>query len=252
MIDLTNNVILITGGSRGIGLATSLLATKAGAKVAISYAGNKAAAEAAKAEVEKLGGEALLLPGDLTDEKIAEAAVAKTVEHFGRLDTLVNNHGIWNYGAIDSMSSETWLRLMDVNLNSVFYITRAATKVMKEQGSGTVIMVTSTAAQRGEAEHGHYAASKGALVALTKSISSELAPLGITCNSVAPGWVDTEMSVDSLSDPANREKIRKSIPVQRIPPAEDIAGPIIFLASKLARHISGEILNVNGGAVLNG
>jgi 3-oxoacyl-[acyl-carrier protein] reductase len=141
---------------------------------------------------------------------------------------------------------------MEVNLDSVYYFTNAVVPNMKKQRQGWIINVASTAAVRGEALHSHYAASKGALVALTKSLAVELAPYNIRVNCVAPGWVDTDMCTEVFSDPSFKESVRQSIPLKRIPPPEDIAGPILFLASDLARHVTGAIINVNGGSVLCG
>lgn len=252
MISFDGKVALITGGTRGIGAACSRMFAQAGASVAMSYLRDHDSAQKLATELAGMGAECLAVAGDLAREEDAKNLVDETIERFGRIDILVNNHGIWNEGAIDTMSVETWDRLMEVNLRAVFLVTQHVVRQMKKQGSGTIINVSSTAGQRGEAFHSHYAASKGALISMTKSWSSELAPEGITCNSVAPGWVDTEMCDGVFSDKAYKEEVRMSIPVRRIPPPEDIAGPIIFLASDLARHITGEILNVNGGSVLVG
>jgi 3-oxoacyl-[acyl-carrier protein] reductase len=252
MINLEGKVALVTGGTRGIGAACSRMFAQAGARVAMSYLNNTAAAEKVLAEIRALGGTAIAIAGDLAREEDADRLVAETITSFGRLDILVNNHGIWPYGAIDTMPTDVWLRAMDVNLNAVMYVTRAAARQMKLQKSGTIINISSTAGQRGEAFHSHYAATKGAVISLTKSWSTELAPDGITVNCVAPGWVDTEMCDEVFADAAYKEQVRKGIPIGRIPPPEDIAGPVIFLASHLARHITGEILNVNGGSVLCG
>lgn len=252
MIYLDAKIALVTGGTRGIGAACSRLFVQAGAKVAMSYQNNASAAEKLLGELREAGGEAIAVAGDLSRETEADRLVAETLAAFGRIDILVNNHGIWPYGAIDTMPTDVWLRAMDVNLNSVMYVTRAVARQMKAQKSGTIINISSTAGQRGEAFHSHYAATKGAVISLTKSWSTELAPDGITVNCVAPGWVDTEMCDEVFADAAYREQVRIGIPIGRIPPPEDIAGPVLFLASPLARHITGEILNVNGGSVLCG
>ena len=252
MISFEGKVMLITGGTRGIGAACSRMFAEGGADVAMSYLSDHDAAQKLAAELAAMDADCLAVAGDLSREEDAANLVNETIERFGRIDVLVNNHGIWTEGAVDTMSVETWDKTIAVNLRAVFLVTQQVVRQMKKQGSGTIINVSSTAGQRGEAFHSHYAASKGALISMTKSWSSELTPNGITCNAVAPGWVDTEMCGDVFSDAAYKEEVRKSIPIGRIPPPEDIAGPIIFLASDLARHITGEIINVNGGSVLCG
>lgn len=252
MINLENQIVLITGGSRGIGAATARLFAQAGADVAISYLSNHKAAQEIVADVEGAGRQCLAVPGELSREKDASALVEATVNRFGKIDVLVNNHGIWTEGAIDTMPAEVWDETMAVNLRAVFLVTQFAVREMKRSGGGKVVLISSTAGQRGEAFHSHYAASKGAVIALTKSLAPELAPHNINVNCVAPGWVDTDMCTEVFSDAAYKEEVRRSIPLGRIPPPVDIAGPILFLASDLARHITGEILNVNGGSVLCG
>jgi 3-oxoacyl-[acyl-carrier protein] reductase len=174
------------------------------------------------------------------------------IREFGRIDILVNNAGIWTYLEIGSGDAQAWKETMGVDLDSVYYFTDAVLPQMKKQKQGWIINVGSTAGIRGEAFHSHYAATKGALNSLTKSWAVEFAPYNIRVNLVAPGWVDTDMCAGVFSDPAFKESVRQSIPLQRIPPPEDIAGPILFLASDLARHITGAIINVNGGSVLCG
>jgi 3-oxoacyl-[acyl-carrier protein] reductase len=180
-----------------------------------------------------------------------ENLVRTTVEKFGQIDILVNNAGIWTEAAIEKMNDDVLDRLLDINLKGCFYTTSAAVGHMKKQKSGNIIFIASTAAQRGEAFHSHYAASKGALVALTKSLSTELAFDNIRVNCVAPGWVDTDMSHEALIGP-DAPKILSLIPLGRAGTAEEIAGPIVFMASEWAGFIDGEVLNVNGGAVLAG
>jgi len=252
MIRFDGRKVLITGGSRGIGRAAALMFAEAGADVAFTYASNRAAAEEVRAGVAALGREGLAYQADMADKVALDRAVGDLLARWGEVDTLVNNAGIWTYLEMGRMDEAVYRETVAVNIDGVFYVTNAVVPRMKEKGRGWIINVTSTAGVRGEALHSHYAASKGALHALTKSLAVELAPYGIRVNSVAPGWVDTDMSAGSFSDAGFKEKVRLSIPLQRIPPAEDIAGPILFLASDLARHITGEIVNVNGGAVLCG
>jgi 3-oxoacyl-[acyl-carrier protein] reductase len=252
MINLKGKTALITGGTRGIGAATSRMLVKAGAIVAVAYRSNEKAADTILAELNLYGQHAVAVRGDLSDQESAESVVAEALDHLEHIDILVNNHGIWNEMPLEALDVAILDELIAVNLRSVFLVTAPVVKHMKQRGTGTIINVSSTAGQRGEAFHSHYAASKGAIISMTKSWSSEFAPSGITCNCVAPGWVETEMCDGVFSNRDFREYVRESIPVKRIATPEDIAGPILFLASPLARHISGEIINVNGGAVLPG
>lgn len=252
MIELRDQVALITGGSRGIGAATAMLFGKAGANVAITYHGNDARANEIVSAIAGMGGKAKAYKGDNSNSEIVKRIVEEVVLDFGRIDVLVNNAGIWTGGEIDSLDEKSWDETIDLNLKGTFLFCHYVTPIMKRQKRGRIINVSSTAGQRGEAHHSHYAASKGGVISLTKSLSTELAPFNILVNSVAPGWVDTELCADVFSDKAYKEEVRRSIPLGRIPTAEDIAGPILFLASDLARHITGEILNVNGGSVLAG
>ncbi len=252
MIELRGKTALITGGSRGIGRATAILFAQAGADVAINYASREAAAKEVKGEVESRGRKCLLLKADISRQEEVVRMVEIMVEELAAVDILVNNAGIWTYGEIGNVASHRWEETIKANLDSVFFVTNAVVPHMKKKNRGWIINVSSTAAIRGEALHSHYAATKGAINALTKSWAVELAPFNIRVNCVAPGWVDTDMCADVFSDPAFRESVRQSIPLKRIPPPEDIAGPILFLASDLARHITGAIINVNGGAVLSG
>jgi len=256
---LAGKVALVTGGSRGIGAATVKLLRQAGARVVFSY---RTAEVQALALVEECGGAAVCraVKQDLATVEDGQALVEAAVEVFGRLDCLVVNHGVWppHDQAIATMSVEQWRGTMGVNLDSVFGLVRAGVAAMLQQepdGKGVrghVVLVASTAAQRGEAFHADYAASKGALLSLTKSLSSELAGQGILCNCVAPGWVRTEMSAGTLSDPIASKKALGLIPLGRAAEPEEIAGPIVFLCTPWAGFVSGEVFNVNGGAVLVG
>jgi len=249
-ISLSGQRALITGGSRGIGKATAIYFAQAGCDVAISYQRNVKAAEETKAQLEALGVAALAVKADFASPAEALQMVEQVLEEWGNIDVLVNNAGIWTYGEMGDMTPEVWEETIKVNLSSIFYTCNALVPSLKERKKGVIINVSSTAGVRGEAGHSHYAATKGALIALTKSLAVELAPYGIRVNCVAPGWVDTDMCEDVFADQEYKEKIRQTIPLGRIPPPEDIAGPILFLASDLARHITGEVLNVNGGSVL--
>ncbi|MDQ7817121.1 MAG: 3-oxoacyl-ACP reductase FabG [Melioribacteraceae bacterium] len=249
MIDLSSKVTIITGGSRGIGEACVRLFAEANSKVAFTYKSTKEKSD----ELElKYPGKVKGYQVDMESEKEIFEMVDKVVKDFGRVDVLVHNAGIWNDGTLENMTLDHWNELIRINLTSTFLFCKACAIYMKQNNFGRMILITSTAGQRGEAFHSHYAASKGGMISFTKSLAVELAPHNITVNSVAPGWVDTEMNDGVFADKEYKESVRKGIPVGRIATAEDIAGPTLFLASDLARHINGEILNVNGGSVLCG
>ncbi len=259
-LSLSGRVALITGGSRGIGAATVRLFRQAGARVVFNY---QSAKEAAEALAEECGGPeaCVTVQQTLATPEDGRALVAAAVAALGRLDCLVVNHGVWppHDAPIATMSTEQWRSTLAINLDSVFGLVQAAVAQMQAQpqsefssAKGHIVLVSSTAGQRGEAFHADYAASKGALISLTKSLSSELAPQGIYCNCVAPGWVATEMSHAALSDPATSKKVLTTIPLGRVGHVDEIAGPILFLCTPLAGFCSGEIMNVNGGAVLVG
>jgi len=250
MISLAGTRSLITGGSRGIGRATALLFARAGADVVITCHTRRNAADEVAGEIRAMGRRALVLAGDLADRAVVDRHFEEIAREFGTLDHFVANAGVWpvEETPLRDMDDARWRHTLGANLDAVFYTTRAALRLMGP--GGRVVLISSTAGQRGEANHADYAATKGALISLTKSLAIECAP-DITVNSVAPGWVDTEMSWPAFGDGA-RERIAATIPLRRIPPAEDLAGPVLFLCSDLARHITGEILNVNGGSVLCG
>ncbi|MGD0890745.1 MAG: glucose 1-dehydrogenase [Terracidiphilus sp.] len=256
---LEDKVVLITGGSRGIGAETVRLFSEAGAKVAFSYRQAREQAEALAAECGGPG-RSIAIEQDLNTPQDGRALVAAAVAAFGRLDVLVANHGIWppDDAPIAQMAEAQWRRTMGVNLDSVFGLVQAAVAQMDAQtplpndARGHIVLISSTAGQRGEANHADYAVTKGALISLTKSLSSELAPRGIRVNCVAPGWVTTEMSAAALGHPEVGLKIKSGIPVGRAATPREIAGPVLFLCTPLAGFISGEVLNVNGGAVLVG
>ncbi len=251
MIDLQGRSILITGGARGIGAACSRMAARAGARVAVNYRVERHAADELIREITTAGGEAFALAADIAVAEEAEMMVEETVDRYGAIDILVNNAGIWKGSPIEEMSDGEWAETISVNLTGTFHMIRAAVPHMKQAGRGRIINISSTAGQRGEANHAHYAASKGAVIALTKSLAAELAGDGILTNSVAPGWVDTELSREALEGP-QADAIRALIPLGRPGTPDEIAGAVIYLASDLAGFVNGEVLNVNGGAVLCG
>ncbi len=263
LLSLTGKVALITGGSRGIGAATVRLFRQAGARVVFSYQSRTSDAQALVADC---GGPDLCraIQQDLATVEDGRTLVASASAVFGRLDCLIVNHGIWppHNAPITTMTTDQWRRTLSINLDSSFGLVQAAAAQMQSQPQaqpnaetkalGHIILVSSTAGQRGEAFHADYAASKGAIISLTKSLSSELAPQGIYCNCVAPGWVNTEMAGGVLNDPELSKPALALIPLGRPGHVDEIAGPILFLCTPYAGFISGEIFNVNGGAVLIG
>jgi len=185
--------------------------------------------------------------------------VKAAVERFGRMDILIANHGVWPAEdmAVEKMSDQQWRSTLAINLDSVFGLVKYSVAQMKTQprtgaAAGHIVLISSTSGQRGEAFHCDYSATKGALISMVKSLSAELAADRIYVNSVAPGWVDTDMSAATLADPGTGDKIRRTIPLGRAGRPEEIAGPVLFLCTELAGFITGEIFNVNGGAVLVG
>jgi 3-oxoacyl-[acyl-carrier protein] reductase len=251
VISLTGKRAVVTGGSRGIGAATTLLLAECGADVMVGYRARSAEADAVVARARAAGVRAEAFAADLGDAAGADALMHATVSALGGVDIVVLNHGVWPEEEVPvaELDEARWRHTMRANVDSMFYVARAAGRVLVE--GGRIVMVSSTAGQRGESMHADYAASKGAMISFVKSLAVELAPRGVTVNSVAPGWVDTEMTRGAM-DHGGRERIAATIPVGRVATAEDIAGPIVFLCSAHARHVTGEILNVNGGSVLCG
>jgi len=252
-LSLANKVAVVTGGSRGIGAATVKMLVAAGARVMFAYEKNKRAADEVVAACgkEKCAGLAISLDDAASAKKLIEAAV----QRFGQLDILIANHGVWPSQdiAISQMSDAQWRRTVAINLDSVFGLVKYAVAQMKQQRSGGhVVLVSSTAGQRGEAYHCDYAATKGALISMVKGLSTELAPDSIYVNCVAPGWVDTDMAAPALNDADMRRRVLEKIPLGRVATPEEIAAPILFLCTPHAGFVTGEIFNVNGGAVLVG
>jgi 3-oxoacyl-[acyl-carrier protein] reductase len=256
-LSLSGKVALITGGSRGIGAATVRMFVAAGARVAFNYQRTQAQAEQL---VNDLGANhCAAFACDLSGTKNARELVASAVNRFGRVDILVANHGVWppEDAAIDQMSDEQWRQTVAVNLDSVFGLVKHSVAQMKKQGksgaaAGHIVLVSSTAGQRGEAFHCDYAATKGALISMVKGLSTELAGDHIYVNCVAPGWVDTDMAAPALNHPKTRSAIFATIPLGRVGKPEEIAAPILFLCTEHAGFITGETFNVNGGSVLAG
>jgi len=244
-------VAIVTGGSRGIGRETAIRLAEAGAKVVISYLSNEQAAEEVVSACAAFDAEAIAVRGDVSDLRQASALAEATLARFGRIDLLVANAGIWEGAPVEEISEELWDKVIGTNLKGTWAPCRAVVPEMKKQGCGSIVIVSSTAGQRGESGYSNYAASKGGQISFTKSLAVELAPT-IRVNCVAPGWVDTELNNSVFGDTTYKQQVTDAVPLRRIATADDVALAIIFLASDWSRHITGEILNVNGGAVLCG
>jgi len=254
MISLAGKAALITGGSRGIGAATVKLFAQAGADVVFSYNQAKEAAKHIAADAGKHGTRVEAFKADVGRHSDNRKLVEQAIARLGRIDILVANAGVWNLEdlPIEKMTERQWDEMVRVNLTSVYSVIHFAVPQMIKQKSGKIIPISSTAGQRGESFHTHYGASKGGIIAFTKGLATELARHGILVNSVAPGWVATDMSNPVLETKAGQKMAAAAIPLGRAATAEEVAGPILFLASDLANFMTGEIINVNGGAVLCG
>ena len=252
LLRLEDQVAIVTGGSRGIGKAVVELFAELGAHTVVNYASDATAAQAVVETVKGSGRQAIAVQADVSKSAEAHRLIQATLEQFKRIDIVVCSAGIWEGEAIESMTDEMWDTTIDVNLKGTWSVCKAVAPVMKQQGAGKIVIVSSTAGQRGEAGYSNYAASKGGQIALVKSLAVELAPWKINVNAVAPGWVDSDMTKEVLSDQSSRCWIVDTIPLGAIASADEIAGPIAFLCSDWASHITGEVLNVNGGSVLCG
>ncbi|SFA95513.1 3-oxoacyl-[acyl-carrier-protein] reductase [Selenomonas ruminantium] len=245
---LDGKVALVTGASRGIGRAIALKLAAEGAKVAINYAGNTAKAEEVKAEIEKNGGEAILVQADVADSAAVEAMVNATVEAFGQIDILVNNAGITRDGLMMRMKDEDFDAVINTNLKGVFYCTKLVSKLMMKKRSGRIINMASVVGLMGNAGQTNYAAAKAGVIGFSKSAAKELAARGITVNMVAPGFIDTDMTA-AMTDKA-KEMTLTGIPLNRMGTPEDVANAVAFLVSDNASYITGQVINVDGGMVM--
>ncbi len=245
---------MVTGGSRGIGAATVKLFVEAGAKVVFSYLRAASRARQVAASCGGADGQVLPVRADVCKMPDARKLIETAIRNFGRLDILVANAGIWNYepAPIQKMTEKQWDMMLAINLKGVYAVIHYAVPHMVRRRSGRIIVVSSTAGQRGEALHTHYAASKGGVISLVKGLSTELAPHGILVNCVAPGWVVTDMCAPVMKNPREYRRAVSTIPLRRFARPEEIAMPILFLASSMASYVTGEIVNVNGGNVLCG
>jgi 3-oxoacyl-[acyl-carrier protein] reductase len=252
VFDFSNRTVLITGASRGIGREVAVLFGSLGANVAVNYRQDLEGARSTVNEIELKGGRAVALRADVSTERDGALLVRQTIAEFGAVDFLVCNAGVWRGSVFEEMSAKVWDEALDVNLKGNWTVCKAVVPHMKSRHFGRIVLVSSTAGQRGESGYANYAAAKGGQISLAKSLAAELGPFNITTNCVAPGWVETEMTADALAGRTSRTEIEQSIPIGRVASALDIAWPIVFLCSEGARHINGEVLNINGGSVLCG
>jgi len=242
---------IITGASRGVGRATALRLAESGANVVVNYLSREEDANEVVEECENCGFGAIAVQGDVSVWTDAHNLANKAIEKFGRIDLLVLNAGIWEGAPIEEMSEEVWNKVLNTNLKAAWAMSKACVPSMKKQPSGAIVLVSSTAGQRGEANYSNYAASKGGQISFTKALASELCPK-IRVNAVAPGWIETAMVRPVFEDEEYKQSVINAIPLQRIATTDDVALSICFLLSDWSRHITGEILNINGGAVLCG
>ncbi|MCL2559511.1 MAG: 3-oxoacyl-[acyl-carrier-protein] reductase [Turicibacter sp.] len=243
-----NKTALVTGASRGIGRAIALQLAADGFDVMINYAGNEALALEVKAECEALGVKAAVFQANIGDKEDVEALIKATVTTFGAIDVLVNNAGITRDNLMLRMSDADFDDVIDVNLKGVFYLTKAAAKLMFKKRSGKIVNITSVSGVTGNAGQANYAASKAGVIGLTKTVAKELAARGIQVNAVAPGFIATDMT-DVLSDDL-KAKIQETVPLKRLGTPEDIANMVGFLASDRAAYITGQVFHIDGGLVM--
>ena len=245
---LTGKTAIVTGGSRGIGRAVSLLLAREGANVAIVYAGNTAAAEETKQQAEALGAAAAVFQCDVADEQAVADMVKAVKTQFGSVDILVNNAGITRDGLLMRMKEADWQAVLDTNLTGVYHCTKAVSKLMMKQRQGAVINLSSVVGETGNAGQANYAAAKAGLIGFTKSVAKELASRNIRCNAVAPGCIATDMTAVLGEDAV--DAMVKTIPMGRVAQPEEVAKAVLFLASDDASYITGQTLNVDGGMVM--
>lgn len=245
MFDFKDKVVLLTGGSRGIGRACAVAFAKAGATVVFSYAGNEAAANETVALCSKAGGKAKAIRFDVADTRACADAVDSVVKEFGKIDVLVNNAGVAVDGLVMRVKDEDWDKQLDTNLKGAFALIRAASRPMMKARGGAIVNLTSVVGEMGNGGQAAYAASKAGLIGLTKSIARELSSRNIRCNAVSPGFIGTDMTAHLPED--TKAKMMEAIPLGRLGSVEDIAHAVLFLSSDAAAYITGDVLKVNGG-----
>ena len=245
---LDGKCALVTGASRGIGRAVALKLASEGAKLALNFAGNEAAANEVRREIEATGGQAILVKADVADEAAVQDMVQKTADAFGRIDILVNNAGITRDGLLARMKEEDWDAVLSTNLKGVFLTTKAAAKLMMKQRAGRIVNMASVVGVTGNAGQANYSAAKAGVIGFTKTVARELASRSVTVNAVAPGFIATDMT-SALSDKA-KEAALAGIPLGRMGTPEDVAAAVLFLVSDQASYITGQVLHVDGGMVM--
>ena len=247
-MQLTGKTAIVTGGSRGIGRAAALTLAEAGADVAVIYAGNTAAAEETVRLIEEKGRKGLAIQCDVADEAAVTAMVKDVKKELGRIDILVNNAGITRDGLLMIMKEDDWQAVLDTNLTGAFHCTKAVTRLMMKQRSGSIINITAVVGEPGNAGQANYAAAKAGLIGFTKSVAKELASRNIRCNAIAPGCIETDMTAVLGEDTV--DAMIKTIPMGRVAQPEEVAKAVLFLASDDASYITGQTLNVDGGMVM--
>ena len=244
---LAEKVAIVTGSTRGIGQAIAEELARQGAKVVISGRNGERAQQVAAA-IQEAGGEAIAVQADVSHMEDAQRLVKETLERWGRIDILVNNAGITRDNLLLRMSEEEWDTVLQVNLKGAFNCTKSVTRQMMKQRQGCIINITSVVGQMGNAGQANYAASKAGLIGFTKSVARELASRNITCNAVAPGYIQTDMT--AALDDAVKDSLKKQIPLGRLGTPEDVARVVAFLCSDDAAYITGQVINVDGGMVM--
>lgn len=244
-------VAIVTGASRGVGRATALRLAEGGANVVVNYLSNAGEAAETVRMCEEKGVRAIATQADVSEFAGAQAVAKAALDEFGRIDLLVCNAGVWEGAAIEDMTEEVWNKVINTNLKSAWAMSKACVPAMKKRDSAAIVMVSSTSGQRGEANYSNYSASKGGMISFTKALATELCPK-IRVNSVAPGWIETAMVRPVFEDDTYKQSVLKAIPLNRMASTDDVALAICFLLSDWSRHVTGEIMNINGGSVLCG
>jgi 3-oxoacyl-[acyl-carrier protein] reductase len=249
MFDLTDKVALVTGGGRGLGRAIALAFARQGADVGVNYRGNTEAAAAVVTEIRAMGRGAIAIQGDTSAGREACEAIVKTaLDEFGKIDILVNNAGITRDNLMMRMDEEEWRSVIETNLSGPFWMTRAIARPMLKARAGRIINMSSVAGRMGNVGQANYASAKAGLIGLTKSVARELASRGITCNAIAPGLIETELTADIPQ--AARDFVINSTPLGYVGSVEDVAAAAVYFASEEARYITGQVLGVDGGMAM--